>query len=214
MFLFFNFKNPWPLTDDSLLGPGGLEPSELGEEAEGESQRSDSGSEEDPGLSAEETQRPAEGHAGQFPTAHDEPLGRINAFFFVPPLVFCNSKVRKFPSECLRASVVQREHLHHVSSPRRTLMVFMWATRPTEWDQSFWVHCDFNTHTFQEASERRAKCLRNQNLGCRHSDHKYNLVTSSDNNKCFYLLFWGLKGDLWVCTSKQQRQRNNKEIVS
>lgn len=48
---------------------GGLEQSQPREEAEGESQRSDSGPEEDPRLGATETPRPAESHKGQSPLA-------------------------------------------------------------------------------------------------------------------------------------------------
>lgn len=40
------------LLTETLVAPGGLEPSEPGEEAAGESKRSDSGSEEDSRLSA------------------------------------------------------------------------------------------------------------------------------------------------------------------
>lgn len=56
---------------------GGLEPSEPREEAEGESQGSDSGPEEDPRLGATETPGPAEKHGGQPPLkAHDKSIGR------------------------------------------------------------------------------------------------------------------------------------------
>lgn len=49
------------------LSVGGLEQSEPGQEVEGESQRSDSGPEEDPRLGATQTPRPAESHKGRPP---------------------------------------------------------------------------------------------------------------------------------------------------
>lgn len=76
------------------LSVGGLEQSEPREEVEGESQRSDSGPEEDPRLGATETPRPAENHKGRLQLTSGHSCMFPTACW-------------KFPNEYWKAPVVQ-----------------------------------------------------------------------------------------------------------